>query len=118
MMSERNSPNSGNVSRESVSDLIRSVANHAVNKREAGRYGEDAGTDVASDFQQYLDDEDITPGTPPEWFAAWHEYVSQYDDTEPEDGEPFDIDDDSHYDPYTGGDDYLREHGEDDDIDW
>jgi hypothetical protein len=38
----------------------------------------------------------------------------QDDDPDPaDDGEPADIDDDSHYDPYTGGDDFLREHGED-----
>jgi hypothetical protein len=70
------------------------VASHA---QETGE------SDVAANFQQYLDDEDIEPTTPPEWFAAWNEYVQQYNDTEHEDGEPYDIDSDAGYDPYSGG---------------
>jgi hypothetical protein len=97
-----------------VSDFIRSVANHAVDHGGEYRLGDTVGDDIASDFEGWLADECITPETPPEWFAAWAEYTDQYGEESGPDEEPPDIDDDSHYDPYTGGDDYLREHGEDD----
>ena len=96
--------------RKTLAEFIKGVMMHGTECVYDDVSTEDSIREEADNFQQWVDERGLSLECPPEWLAAWAEYSGQYDD----DGEPPDIDDDSHYDPYTGGDDYLREHGEED----
>lgn len=112
MSNETNSNASGTPSRESVRNLIQGVEALSFRHENSRVYGETNGT-LADSFFEWLGDEADALTTPTEWYEAWQAYVDQYEDGDADDGEPYDIDDDSHYDPYTGGSDFMREHGED-----
>ncbi len=107
MTNEQNSPPSGmtpSVSHLTVDQFIRNLhtaTGHLADKGTPDDWDQDEHiTDVAVDFQTYLDDTN-TPAdmTPPEWFAAWDAYCNQDGEEEEDDGQPDEEQEWYDYDP-------------------
>lgn len=61
-------PAMGTMSCLTVMELIETVAQQTV---------EGCDSNLADDFSGWLQDQDIEPDCPPEWFEAWHDYINR-----------------------------------------
>lgn len=73
-------------------DLIRKVSDHALASQPSHNDEEwdNDGESIAEEFSIWLEHNEVQPESPPEWFEAWDEYCSQYNEESfpDDDGQP------------------------------
>jgi hypothetical protein len=85
--------------RQTLSEFIANVMKHGADNYTDDDLGHEAIDHEAAEFTEWVDKRELQLESPPEWLAAWQEYVNEYEDDDEPDGQPDEAQEWHDYDP-------------------